>query len=265
VSVRVFAVTSVYDDPGLLRHFLAHYERLGVDRILIVVRTPLPGALFAQARAATAIVRGAEASWFLCDCFADGEKAAVERDVLRAARAAPDDFVMHLDLDEFHEYPAPLPELVSALSRHRHWVVRGKMVDRVASGGVLAPVRPEPDLGTQFPIGCDLTSGFLGGWTQKIMLCRGRTELKGGLNHETRNAVHDRVPIGSAADYVVHHFKWTAGVDARLRARLDEAIVGPEYRRECARFLESHETAGKIDLDDPVLRARHLGALTYPA
>jgi Glycosyl transferase family 2 len=263
VGVRVFAVTSVYDDPGLLPHFVAHYERLGVDRILIVVRTPERGALWAQACAATA-ARRAEASWFPCDRFSDGDKAAVERTVLLAAGMAPDDFVMHLDLDEFHEYPAPLREIVALLSRHRHWAVRGGMVDRVAAGGVLAPVRPESDLGTQFPIGCDLTGGLLGAWTQKIMLCRGRTELKGGLNHDTRNAVYDRVPLGCAADYVVHHFKWTAGVDARLRARLDEALVGPEYRRECARFLESYGTAGKIDLNDPALRARHLGALTYP-
>jgi hypothetical protein len=253
----------VYEDSGLLPHFLAHYERLGVDRILIVVRTSERDNLFEYARAATAASR-AEASWSPCEHFADGDKAAVERAVLLAAGMKPDDFVMHLDLDEFHEYPAPLREIVAALGRRRNWAVRGRMVDRVASSGMLAPVLPVPDLGTQFPIGCDLTGALLDAWTQKIMLCRGRTELKGGLNHDTCNAVYDVVPAGCTEDYVVHHFKWTEGVVARLRDRLDGAVIGPEYRRECVKFLETIANTGRILLDDPVLRSRALGALVYP-
>jgi len=96
------------------------------------------------------------------------------------------------------------------------------------------------------------------------MLCRGRVELQGGVRHDTWNAHYQRVPVGRPEDYVVHHFKWTAGLERRLRDRLERGAIGPAYIRECRRFLDYFQDHGRIDLGNPTFRARWLGVLTYP-
>ena len=193
--------------------------------------------------------------------FSDLEKAAVEQSVLQINNLDPDDYVMHLDLDEFHEYPAPLSEIVSLMNRRRAKAIRGWLVDRVADDGMLVPVRDGIGIGDQFPIGCDLTRELLRGWTQKIMLCRASVNLLDGANHTTRDASFAWVPVGRAEDFIVHHFKWVHGADVRLRARLESTTLGAEYKAECKRFLDAYYPLGRIYIDDPRLRARRLGPL----
>jgi len=264
MSDRVFAIASVYEEPGLLPHFLDHYTRLGVSQILIVVRTRECADVFREA-VEQARDYPATVAWSRSDFFADSDKAEVQSRVLREHGVERDDYVMHLDLDEFHEYPAPLAKIVAMMNRHDDWALRGWLLDRVAEGGVLAPIRREPSLGEQFPIGCDLSDKLLRAWTQKIMLCRGRVELQGGVNHDTCNAYYNRVPEGDASDYRVHHFKWTEGIDARLQDRLETAALGENYRHECRRFLDSLRATRRIDLGHPLLNPQWRGSLSYPS
>jgi hypothetical protein len=263
MSERVFAVVSIYDNPGLIPHFLEHYTRLGVHQILAVVRTPDRGELYDVALAYSRPYP-ATVFWVATDRFADSNKAEVEQALLRENGLEPDDYVMHLDLDEFQEYPAPLAEVVRLMNDADDWALRGWILDRVAEDGSLAPVCSTPSIGEQFPIGCDLTAVVLGGWTQKIVLCRGRVQLQGGVRHDTCNAWYDRVPVGRPDQYLVHHFKWLRGLDQRLRNRLATAAIGPAYERECRRFLGYFECSERIDVYDLAIRPRRLGALTYP-
>jgi hypothetical protein len=262
MSAQVYAIASVYENVDLVPHFLAHYTRLGVHRILLVVRTPHQGEIL-SATLEQAKSYGANVYWFSAARFADSDKADVERFVLRENTVEPDDYVMHLDLDEFQEYPAPLSEIVATMNQADDWALRGWIVDRVAERGVLASIRSVPSIGEQYPIGCDLTQKFLRAWTQKIVLCRGRVQLQGGARHDTCNAYYDRVPVGRPEEYLVHHFKWTAGLLDRIRERLHTAALGSAYERECLRFLKYFDSVGRIDLSDPAIRARRLGAMNY--
>jgi hypothetical protein len=262
MSDKVFAVVSLYDNVELLPHFLTHYTRLGVQKILVAVRSRQCDDLY---EAAQRHAEGfpARVCWFASERFADSDKSEVEQSLLRSNGLEADDYVMHLDLDEFQEYPAQLAEIVRVMNERDDWALRGWILDRIAADGTLAPVCPAPSIGEQFPVGCDLTSALLGGWTQKIVLCRGRVQLQGGVRHDTCNAWYDAVPVGRGHDYVVHHFKWTHGRDQLLRTRLSEAAIGPAYANECRRFLEYFKSHGRIDLSDTTLRARSLGALPY--
>jgi hypothetical protein len=216
MSDQVYAIASVYENADLIPHFLAHYYRLGVHRVLLVVRTPQrDGVLSATIEQAKSF--GSNVSWFRAERFADSDKADVEQFVLRENSVEPDDYVMHLDLDEFQEYPAPLSEIVTAMNQADDWAIRGWIIDRVSETGMLAPIRSEPSIGEQYAIGCHLTQNLLRGWTQKIVLCRGRVQLQGGVHHDTSNAYYDRVPMGRPDEYLVHHFKWTAGLLERIR------------------------------------------------
>jgi Glycosyl transferase family 2 len=263
MSERVFAVVSVYDKPELLPHFLDHYTRLGVHQILVSVRSSERADLF-DAAYASAEPFPANVSWTASEYFADSDKAELEQDLLHRHGLAADDYVMHLDLDEFQEYPAPLSEIVRLMNDRCDWALRGWILDRVAEDGTLAPIGATPTIGEQFPIGCDVTRVTLGAWTQKIVLCRGRVRLQGGVRHDTVNAWYHEVPFGRPDQYLVHHFKWTEGLDARLEERLERAAIGPAYVRECRRFLQAYRASGRIDLTDPSLNARWLGRLRIP-
>lgn len=262
LSERVFAVVSVYENPGLLAHFLEHYTRLGVHRIIVVVRTPQKDDLYEdvmrEAQAYPAIV-----AWRATAAFDSIGKADVELEVLDVEGLQPDDYVMHLDVDEFQEYPAPLDEIVREMNARNDWALRGRIVDRLADGGLLAAVRRQPSIWEQFPIACDVTGSLLGACTQKIVLCRHRVKLDSG-HHDTWNAYHDRVPVGASEQYLVHHFKWTQGLDRRLQLRLKTGGIGPDYRNECERFLEHYSQHGGIDITNPALGAQRLGAIAYP-
>src|SRR5262245_23690658 len=186
---------TMYENPDLLAHFLDHYTRLGVHQILVSVRSAEQGELYDSAVSHAAHF-DARVYWTSAQRFADTDKAEVEQTILEKNGVEPDDYVMHLDMDEFHEYPASLAEIVRIMNRRGAWALRGWMLDRVAEDGTLAPIRSSPSIGEQFPIGCDLTSGLLKGWTQKIVLCRGRVQLQGGVNHDTCNAWYDDIQIG---------------------------------------------------------------------
>jgi len=262
MNALVYAIASVYENADLIPHFLAHYTRLGVHRILLVVRTPKQNDILFSA---LEHAKGYDANvyWFSAARFADSDKADVEQFVLRETGVGPNDYIMHLDVDEFQEYPAPLCDIVTAMNQADDWALRGWVVDRVAEGGVLAPIRSVPSIGEQYPFGCDLTLEVLRAWTQKIVLCRGRVRLQGGVCHDTWNAYYERVPVGRPDEYLVHHFKWTAGLLDRIRERLRTAALGSAYERECQRILNYFDSTGTIDLSDPALRSRRLGAMNY--
>src|SRR5689334_6934876 len=116
MSERVFAVVSVYENVELVPHFLAHYTRLGVHRVLLPVRSRERDELYENvARHAEAFP--ASAYWFAADHFADADKSSAQALTLATNGVEPDDYVMHVDLDEFHEYPAPLPEIVRGMNQ----------------------------------------------------------------------------------------------------------------------------------------------------
>ncbi len=262
MSERVFVVVSMYENAELLPHFLAHYTRLGVHQILVAVRSQQRGDLYDLALSHAAHYP-AHIYWFPSRQFADSDKTIVQQSLLERHGIAPDDYVMHLDLDEFHEYPAPLAAIVREMNRRDDWAVRGWILDRIAEDGALAAIQAMPSIGEQFPIGCHLTGSLLNAWTQKIVLCRGRVQLQGGVSHDTCNALYDEVPIGRVDQYIVHHFKWTRGVDVRLQKRLTEAAIPPCYADECRRFLKYFRVHGKIDPRIAEFRPRWLGALPY--
>jgi hypothetical protein len=264
MSGTVYAIVSIYDNIELLPHFLSHYTRLRVHRIFVAVRSSIRDGLYEMAMAEAAHF-AVNVYWYPSERFADSDKTDVEHQILQQNDVQADDYVMHLDLDEFQEYPAPLATILRLMNLHDDWALRGWIVDRVAEEGVLAPVLRTPSIGEQFPIGCAATEVLLNAWTQKIVLCRGRVRLQGGVRHDTENARYDSVPVGRPDEYIVHHFKWLQGLDQRLEARLTRGSISAKYAEECRQFLDYYRQRGRIDLREPRLNSRRLGGLRDPA
>lgn len=254
---RCCAITCITDTPVLLAHWVEHYRALGVSEIVAAVGSPKGDLQFLDTVIALALpIRIAPYTY--------GPHYSMQKTWMMYAAARllqPEDqtWMIYADVDEFHEYPAPLHELIEACERGAIDAVVGDFVDHVAAHGLLPEVAPAPSIWEQFPIACSLSVSVLGAFGQKVMLARHRVKLRGsGLHHTDPSSLY-RWPIGLRSDYRVHHFKWTAGVMERLRKRLRGACH-PAYRRESARFLDWYESnAQRIRVDDARLCSRWCG------
>ncbi|MFH8585920.1 glycosyltransferase family 2 protein [Streptomyces celluloflavus] len=237
-------------EPPLLTAWVRHYQRLGIERILIAFHFPdhVPDArrheLQAASRELGIIPTGTSTGpWH--------EHTNTQlRDALRH-KAGPG---WHLlaDADEFQQYPAPLPEVITQAERSGHRVVGGLVLDRVAAGGHLAGWSPEDGLDLAYPLGGHLTHRLLHGDPRKIVLARHDVTVASG-NHRApgRRPDTDRI-------CAVHHFKWRSGILDDLRRRVHHFTSGiwqeqtPAVRDEASRLL-AHvgQHRGVINTSDP--------------
>jgi hypothetical protein len=237
----ICSVALIHDGTSILSHFLKHYQDLGVDSILLGAEMRLYDEVSTIAR-----VFGVQVTPFRQKRFNDPGNQEIEQLLLRLHGIEDDDYVLYLDCDEFQEYPAPLKEIVAEMDRRDLWAARGWFVDRLASDGTFRPITNEPTLDEQFPIKCHVTRNIVGGWDQKIMVCRGRVRLMEG-HHDTFNATYGIEPIPGA--YRVHHYKWTRGVVERMRYRAAGEVCSA-YQRETQLILQLAKEREGFDLGD---------------
>jgi hypothetical protein len=257
---KVFAIVAIRNGGlELLPHWLDHYTRLGVDEILLGMFDDLTDVSLAEIDllARNYRFRRFAQQW---NNASETEQYAQRQSACRRSGAKPGTWIMHTDLDEFHEYPAPLREITASAAGENIDAVFGHLVDRVARDGSLPPVLPTPPLSEQFPIECDLTPHILNGVTRKVMLARFRVRVNVG-HHGTPDKPVPAPPLGTAQDYRVAHHKWHGDVVERLRWGLEQKTASARWRGEARRFLawlDRH--GGRLDLSDPGLRAKDRGA-----
>ena len=210
---KIVAVVSVFSTPELLPHFVLHYSKLQIDKLCVSLNCDFDTDIL-EARYGNLL----RIHRMTFDRFTNPYKHAGEEQMLSDEQLQPDDWVMHLDLDEFHVYPAHVRDIVRNAEAQNIWAMTGYLYDRVAAGGILQPVKSDISLDKQFPFGGWLTDSLVGGNTRKVMLCRRRVKLTVG-RHNTQNGRIDRWPIGTINNYRVHHFRWTQGLLERLESR----------------------------------------------
>ena len=248
---KIFAVCSIRNGPvDLLPHWLEHYCKLGVDRILLGLFEDITRENRHQIADFTA---GRPCTYFNQTWNQTTEAAQEEqrRSALRQAGALPNTWILHSDLDELDEFPSPLSQIIAAADAQGIDAISGWVMDRVAADGSLPPIRPAPpSLFEQFPVACRLTARVLRGVTLKIMLAPFAMPVGAG-HHFAHYSKLRPAPIGRPEQYIVHHFKWHAGVIPRLRWSLSQPNAPRAWKREAERFLKWLETnGGKIKLQD---------------
>ncbi|PZX14348.1 hypothetical protein LX81_02931 [Palleronia aestuarii] len=275
--VRLVSCIGVEGEAGgdlpLLPHFLDHYAGLGIaparmHLILNAREEESPGLVRARALLAE---RGLpEPEIWIGPYTSSGMWD--RRRALQSRLAAPEDWIVSADADEFHDYPAPLDEVTAFCAERRVACVQGPFVDRVAADGGLPPVRPDRPIGAQFPVRADIgiALGKRPGvddatGTVKTMLHRGDV-LPGLGGHQPQGIGPGKFLYGlplmhfprikstewrETLPFRVDHYKWTADLAARLDRRRKTSGASPAgslYGGRIVEYLERND--GRIDLGD---------------
>jgi hypothetical protein len=259
----VYAVVTLRDgEYALLPYWLDHYARLGVGAFALCVNTE--GVDPSGIPDATA---GIKVPVYRHDYHSedarlyDGVKDEQEEAALAAAGAKPEDWVMRVDLDEFHQYPTHLHDVLDDAEASGYDALSGHPRERVAEGGAIVPLKPGPfpSLGEQYPWSFDPSAVYGGFTAPKVMLARGRVKLTDGRHH-TRNAVHPATLPG----FVVFHFKHrTEGLE-RVKSRMAYLPPQQEWYRQGHGGVRDQLEGKPFNLSDPKLDARPEGPFYYP-
>ncbi|MEU1577608.1 hypothetical protein ABZ519_42020 [Streptomyces collinus] len=111
---------------------------------------------------------------------------------------------MIADVDELHDYPVPLTELIDAAETADSPIVEGLLLNRVSADGSMRPWSPEKGLDQTYP---------LGGNPGKIVAAHSSVR-RGLASHRSL----DEFPVNRPL-VPVHHFKWRAEVLQALKRR----------------------------------------------
>jgi len=198
----------VQRDLFLLPPFLDHYLKLGVSDFRIILHSPVPDSAQLDTAKELLAAHGLRpAAIWITDKWNTGENAARHRDLV--ADLQDDAWVLSADADEFHVYPAVLPDFVRALEQQQVSVVQGRLVDFVAKDWRLHPPRPGISLFEQCPVRADPFFRFPGN-PGKVMLHRKHVLTAPG--HHNYVGDSDREIVEFPELLTVAHFKWFAAV-----------------------------------------------------
>jgi hypothetical protein len=234
---------------------LAHYASLGVSRRLLHLHEATDEALVAMVRrlpADATIVTKTVGTW----------SVQINTALLAATRQRqPDEWFVIADHDELQVYPDGLASAIAFCERRGYDYIEGCLVDRVAEGGALPPIRHDASVWDQFPLGSVVSKVVGGAVTNKVVAARGGVQLSHG-----QHQAYSGIGCPPRELYVpVHHFKWNASALPALQQRRTGQA---EYSAECASVAAYLERHGRIAVDDPALLVArceplypHFGAL----
>lgn len=268
VGPRIKMISYIGSKSGecLIRQFLNHYTRLGVDDFLIILHGEEGDPRLDAARGA------------LIDF---GIKPVEETKVFSARRkqlrmleildshCGPDDWVLTADVDEFQVYPDELPRLLKRCDHLGYRFVPGKFVDRLAADGQLPQIVPDKSLWEQFPYVASVTSQISGGWSNKVVAMKGSMRIADGGSHGLEYGVDGHRNYAAThrdshrypAVAEVHHFKWDASLVTRVDEKLRsiggdlDAADGREFMHEYRRLMKHLDLHGRVKIEG----ARHVG------
>ncbi len=213
-------IVPINDRIELLPYFLRYYSSLGVTEFVCALfnggsnphypaikawstryQLKIRNSVFADLKVRNSVIAG-KADHYCSDI----DSLGIDR--IREEVAADHRWYAIADLDEFHSFGGPtLPEAVEEAERRGCEAVHGVFCDRISADGSFPEINGPLD--DTFPLACNLTART-GHCREKIVLARSHVRITSG-HHSAAAKVWRNVAL-------VHHFKWSRGVDARVVA-----------------------------------------------
>ncbi|MGF1607125.1 MAG: hypothetical protein ACFB22_12395 [Rhodothalassiaceae bacterium] len=265
LQLKLISCVGVRYDLPLLRPFIHHYRDLGVAPAAMHFLLNGGGSEDAAIGAAQAILReeGVAEPVVWTEAYTS-DRMWAQRRALQSRVAGAQDWVISADVDEFHEYPADLADLLRHCDRQGVNCVQGVFIDRVAADGRLISLShgdsPWQTYPVQAEIMCALArTGAHHDWygTVKVMAIKGDLLPSRGGHHplggQSRAPAYlfgrplgsfpliDRPWLRFSIPCRVHHFKWTDTLIPSLQTRLATPGVsraGAEYGAKILAHLE---------------------------
>jgi len=243
---------------NLIPHLLKHYLSLGIpkENFLLVLnsRSECSKGMLRARRMLFEVGMQAQDIWI--GEYTSQEKQARVRKLLDEY-VKPEDWIVHSDADELHEYSQSLESVATELDLKNINAVQGPLIDRVSEDGILKEVSLDQSIWEQYPVECHVGPKILG-------LARGKSDIKikllmyrGYLRPNRGSGKIDNEFKDLAqyieSDYKIHHFKWTDDVLQRLQSRIfTYKRLKMDWWIESKRFIVYYKKHGRIRLEDVV-------------
>ena len=278
--VHLVSCVGVDTEYSHLPHFLAHYRSLGVPvrNMHITLNTDDAGSPNLQHARALLDEHGVAAPTIWIAPYTS-ESMWARRRAVQQEQVPPDHWVISADVDELHEYPAPLADFLEHCDARCVNCIQGVFIDRLAPDGHLVTVDENQPIQETFPVQADVQcsiaqQGENHNWhgTVKLMAMKGNILPTRCGHHPEDGPEPARYLYGrqlAAFPYIgqawfrfliplrVHHFKWTASMADTLRRRLATpgvSVAGAEYGRKLLDYIEAH---GRIRPEDVAIRSSY--------
>ncbi len=288
VTAKVFTCNGVMHDLNLLNHHIDHYLNLGINPKNYIIMLNTPNLFCENLREAKNICKktGVNLVHVWEGQYSSDVMHKIRRELINIYWNK-DDWVVHADADEFHEYPKPFLEFVKDLSKTDITAVQGVFVDRLDSNGILKEVSQEPSIDKQFPVKANADSMRLGAFENtKSEKAHGRKKItsvvkmmmykkhlptsRGG--HIIGEKINGKIEVPSDLKYYlgddlsahedildinfrkqcplkVHHYKWHSGVIEKLKERADL------YKKQNKKFWkDSQKTIDAMEFNSDNVR-----------
>lgn len=258
---RIRLICHMGTTPGenLVRHFMDHYYRSGVDEFLVILHSERGDNLQRQKVLSVLQKYGVRPVMEVNDYCYIQKKRRINAVMDRYCQDR--DWVIQSDLDEFQAYPAGLHRMVQLCDQNGYKFVAGKWIDRIAREGQLKPISIHPSLWQQFQFSCDISEKIVGGWCKKICLMQGSLRIGDGGMHSIEYGHPDwaiadlnyqqthKDQRGCPVKIDIHHFKWDSTVIERLQNRSERyKRLGLSVYAESERVLKYIEKNGGVKM-----------------
>ncbi|MDT0576864.1 hypothetical protein RM533_11845 [Croceicoccus sp. F390] len=277
MAIRLISCVGVRNDLAMLPHFIRHYLALGIApaHMHLILQASQPCLELDAAIALLHDFSLAEPELWLEPYTSDAmweKRRAVQT---RCADGA--DWVISADVDELHDYPAPLHEVLGWCDARSINCIQGPFIDRLAANGRLKPVVASPAVEVQFPIQAEVICAIRGGaqepgfryGTVKVMALKGDLMPSRGGHHPRGDGIAPRFLAGQplaefsastrpafrfAFPFKVHHYKWVATLVPGTRERVGTAGVSAAGKRYGELLLQRFADEERISFDDVAIR-----------
>jgi hypothetical protein len=226
----------VYDDAGLLPHFLRHYGSVGVTQFHVAAPPDLADVV---TRSSNGFDLVRHEGLDVADSLTGGSSAVM---MMREQVQAQDEWSVVVDLDEFVEFGSQVTEVVARMDDEGANVARGIMYDRFAVDGQPTAVDQAADLESLFPIRARFIKEVMSGYDLKRVLVKGLLRPCAGAGH---HVFEGERPASQVFD--ISHYKWREGSVERMR-RAYEIVHGSgvPWSHEYKKVLDHYDRHGRF-------------------
>jgi len=178
---KIFLATcfSLDFDLPLLKHFIKHYIDLGIspENFLFVLNVFKNKENLEKGMKVLGDF-GIFPKDIWCYEYESEEKWQRVHMILNK-HVGPNDWVIHPDSDEFHEYPSNLIQILSLCDEKQINAIQGFLIDRLSEDGKVKTIEENKSIFDQFPVKANLTN-LIGISGIKLMAYKGNLRANNG-------------------------------------------------------------------------------------